>query len=73
MVPSVMLESTVAEKLIFWGRAAAAWHFEAGERASRFGRAGALRGLGFAFGLTFTTPPGVRSTPFTTGPGGPLP
>ena len=64
------------EKLTFWGRAAAAWPFEAGERASRFSRAAALRNLSIAFGLRFTTPSGVRSTPFTRRgppPGGPLP
>ena len=61
------------EKLIFLGRAAAAWPFEAGERASHFRRAAALRNLSFAFGPRFTTPSAVRSTPFTTGPGGPLP
>ena len=61
------------EKLIFWGRAAAAWPFEAGERASHFRRAAALRNLSFAFGPRFITPSGVRSTPDTTGAGGPLP
>jgi len=32
------------------------------------GNAAALRGLGFAFGLTFTTPSGVRNTPDTRPP-----
>ena len=46
---------------------------EGGERTSDFSKPAALRGLDIAFGLTFTTPSGVRSTLFTTGPGGPLP
>ena len=46
---------------------------EGGERTSDFSKPAALRGLGGAFGLRFTTPSGVRSTPGTTGPGGPLP
>ena len=56
------------EKLTFWGRAAAAWPRKAGECAGHFGYAAALRGLGFAFGLTFTAPSGVRNTPDTRPP-----
>ena len=33
----------------------------------------ALRNLSITFGLRVTAPSGVRSTPFTTGPGGPPP
>jgi len=44
-----------------------------GERTSDFGKPAALRGLNIAFGLTFATPSGVRSTPGTTGRGAPLP
>ena len=46
---------------------------EGGVRASDFSKPAALRGLGIAFGLTFTTPPGGRSPPFTRGRGAPLP
>ena len=46
---------------------------EGGERTGDFSKPSALRGLDIAFGLTLTTPSGVRSTLFTTGPGGPLP
>ena len=46
---------------------------EDGERTGDFSKPAALRGLDIAFGLTFTNPSGVRSTLFTTGPGGPLP
>ena len=42
------------EKLIFWGRAAATWPFEAGERASRFGGAAALRNHTTGFRITST-------------------
>ena len=40
---------------------------EDGERTSVFSKPAALRGLNIAFGLTFTTPSGMRSTLFTTG------
>ena len=46
---------------------------EGGERTSNFSKPAALRGPRIAFGLTFTTPSGVRSTPGTTGRGAPLP
>ena len=46
---------------------------EGGERTGDFGKLSALRGHKIAFGLRFTNPSGVRSTLFTTGPGGPLP
>ena len=46
---------------------------EGGERTGDFSKPAALRGLDIAFGLKFTTPSGVRSTPFTTGRGAPLP
>ena len=46
---------------------------EDGERTRDFSKPAALRGLDIAFGLTFTTPSGVRSTPGTTGRGAPLP
>ena len=46
---------------------------EGGERTGNFGKLSALHGLDIAFGLTFTTPSGVRSTPGTTGRGAPLP
>ena len=55
---------------------ATAWpssDLEASECTGDVGNAVALRGLGMAVGLTFTTPSGVRSTPFTTGRGAPLP
>ena len=42
---------------------------EGGERTSDFSKSAALRGLDIAFGLTFATPSGVRSTPGTTGRG----
>ena len=45
---------------------------EDGERTSDFSKPAALRGLDVAFGLTFTNPSGVRSTPGTTGRGAPL-
>ena len=38
---------------------------EGGERTGDFGKLSALRGHKIAFGLTFTTPSGVRSTLFT--------
>ena len=40
---------------------------EGGERTINFSKPVALRGPRIAFGLTFTTPSGVRSTPGTTG------
>ena len=46
---------------------------EDGERTGNFSKPAALRGLKAAFDLTLTTPSGVRSTPFTTGRGAPLP
>ena len=46
---------------------------EGGERTGDFSKPSALRGLDIAFGLTFTIPSGVRSTPGTTGRGAPLP
>ena len=46
---------------------------EGGERTGNFGKLSALHNLSFALGLRFTTLSGVRSTLFTTGPGGPLP
>ena len=46
---------------------------EGGQRTGDFCKPVALCGLDIAFGLRFTTPSGVRSTLFTTGPGGPLP
>ena len=46
---------------------------EGGERTSNFSKPVALRGPRIAFGLTITTPSGVRSTPFTRGRGAPLP
>ena len=46
---------------------------EDGERTGDFSKPAALRGLGIAFGLTLTTPSGVRSTPGTTGRSAPLP
>ena len=42
---------------------------EGGERTGGFSKPSALRGLDIAFGLTFTIPSGVRSTPGTTGRG----
>ena len=45
---------------------------EDGERTSDFSKPAALRGLDIAFGLTLTTPSGVRSTPGATGRGAPL-
>ena len=45
---------------------------EGGERTGDFGKLSALRGHKIAFGLTFTTPSGVRSTLFTRGRGAPL-
>ena len=42
---------------------------EDGERTGNFSKPAALRGLDIAFGLTFTNPSGVRSTPGTTGRG----
>jgi len=46
---------------------------EGGERTSNFSKQATLRGPRVAFGLRSTTPSSVRSTLFTTGPGGPLP
>ena len=46
---------------------------EGGERTGDFSKPSALRGLDIAFGLTFTIPSGVRSTPGTTGRSAPLP
>ena len=46
---------------------------EGGERMSNFSKPAALRGPRIAFGLTYTTPSAVRSTPGTTGRGAPLP
>ena len=42
---------------------------QGGECTGDFSKSVALRGLSIAFGRTFTTPSGVRSTPCTTGPG----
>ena len=64
------------EKLVFGGLAVAA---RAGDGSSVQvtlevdGRPAALRGHGVAFCLRAVAPSGVRSTPFTTGPGGPIP
>ena len=41
---------------------------EDGERTDNFSKPAALRGLDIAFGLTFTNPSGVRSTPGTRPP-----
>ena len=41
---------------------------EGGERTGDFGKLSALRGHKIDFGLTFTTPSGVRSTLFTERP-----
>jgi hypothetical protein len=41
-------------------------------KACELRKPAALRGLDIAFGLTFTTPPGGRSPPFTRGRGAPL-
>ena len=46
---------------------------EGGERTINFSKPVALRGPRIAFGLTITTPSGVRSTLDTTGRGAPLP
>ena len=45
---------------------------EGGERTGDFSKPAALRGHDIAFGLTFTTPLGVRSTLGTTGRSAPL-
>ena len=55
---------------------ATAWpssDLEAGECTDDFERVAALRNLSIVFGYRFTTPSCVLRTPFTTGPGGPLP
>ena len=60
------------EKLIFGGRAAAAWPFEAGERASHFRRAAALRNLRFAFGPDLLPRLACAARRTQRGPEGPL-
>ena len=73
VLPPVMLDSAVLRIRFFQPPSGPLTADEGGERTGDFSKPSALRGLDIAFGLTFTIPSGVRSTPFTRGRGAPLP
>ena len=73
LLVSVILGSVAARFSIFDSSMGLPATVRGGARTSTFSKPVALRGPCIAFGLRFITPSGVRSTPDTTGPGGPLP
>jgi hypothetical protein len=73
LLVSVILGSVAARFSIFDSSMGLPATVRGGARTSNFSKPVALRGPCIAFGPRFITPSGVRSTPDTTGPGGPLP